>query len=129
MKMFKIFSALLILAITVIFGSIMLEKAIIGDILYNNSISMTAYQDAPAGSYASEAFNSAKSEYNRLKAVKEEKADGAIPGWFSSLQDGTQFLVFIVAIIASIFSLAYLHGRWVIFTRTLKKAAATTRRA
>lgn len=128
MKTLKIFFSVFTMVVTLLFLAIMVEDAIIGDMLYSNSISMEYYQDAPEGSVADEAFNSAAVERENLEAMKAEPADGAIPGWFAKQDATIQLVVLVVCIIASAFSVAYLHGRWVVFTRTLKKEA-TTRRA
>lgn len=127
MKTLKIFFSVFTMVVTLLFLAIMVEDAIIGDMLYSNSISMEYYQDAPEGSVADEAFNSAAVERENLEAMKAEPADGAIPGWFAKQDATIQLVVLVVCIIASAFSVAYLHGRWVVFTRTLKKEATTRR--
>ena len=73
MKTLKIFFSVFTMVVTLLFLAIMVEDAIIGDMLYSNSISMEYYhQDAPEGSVADEAFDSAAVERENLEAMKAD---------------------------------------------------------
>lgn len=126
MRTLKNMLAILVIAISFLLLTLAVEGQLEKDMLYNNSISQEQYKSAPEGSIGFKAYSSAVAERESLEQnLKTE--EGAIPAWFESQEPLVQFAVLMVAVCGSAFSAAYLHGRWVVFTRILK--ATKKRRA
>lgn len=126
MRTLKNMLAILVIAISFLLLTLAVEGQLEKDMLYNNSISQEQYMSAPKNSVGFKAYSSAVAERKSLEQnLKTE--EGAIPAWFESQEPLVQFAVLMVAVCGSAFSAAYLHGRWVVFTRTLK--ATKKRRA
>ena len=127
MRTLKNMLAILVIAISFLLLTLAVEGQLEKDMLYNNSISQEQYKSAPEGSIGFKAYSSAVAERESLEQnLKTE--EGAIPAWFESQPPLVQFAVLMVAVSVAGIAAIYLHGRWVVFTRTLKKEA-TTRRA
>lgn len=126
MRTLKNMLAILVIAISFLLLTLAVEGQLEKDMLYNNSISQEQYMSAPKNSVGFKAYSSAVAERESLEQnLKTE--EGAIPAWFESQEPLVQFAVLMVAVCGSAFSAAYLHGRWVVFTRILK--ATKKRRA
>lgn len=126
MRTLKNMLAILVIAISFLLLTLAVEGQLEKDMLYNNSISQEQYMSAPKNSVGFKAYSSAVAERKSLEQnLKTE--EGAIPAWFESQEPLVQFAVLMVAVCGSAFSAAYLHGRWVVFTRILK--ATKKRRA
>lgn len=81
---------------------------------------------APKNSVAFKAYSSAVAERESLEQNFQTE-EGAIPAWFEIQPPLVQFAVLMMAVCAAGIAAIYLHGRWVVFTRTLK--ATKKRRA
>lgn len=121
MRTLKNMLAILVIAISFLLLTLAVEGQLEKDMLYNNSISQEQYMSAPKNSVGFKAYSSAVAERKSLEESFQTE-EGAIPAWFESQEPLVQFAVLMVAVCGSAFSAAYLHGRWVVFTRILKKA-------
>ena len=126
MRLLRDLSAILVIAISFLLLTLAVEGQLEKDMLYNNSISQEQYMSAPKNSVGFKAYSSAVAERKSLEESFQTE-EGAIPAWFESQPPLVQFAVLMVAVCGSAFSAAYLHGRWVVFTRILK--ATKKRRA
>ena len=127
MRTLKNMLAILVIAISFLLLTLAVEGQLEKDMLYNNSISQEQYMSAPKNSVGFKAYSSAVAERKSLEESFQTE-EGAIPAWFESQPPLVQFAVLMVAVSVAGIAAIYLHGRWVVFTRTLKKAT-TTRRA
>lgn len=126
MRIIKDLFAILVIAISLLLLTLAVEEQVQKDMLYNNSISQEQYKSAPEKSIGFRAYSSAVAERESLEESFQTE-EGAIPAWFESQPPLVQFAVLMVAVSVAGIAAIYLHGRWVVFTRTLK--ATKKRRA